>query len=190
MSRSVTEPPPDNGHSVPVFVRFVATGAFAGYIPWGSGTFGTALGLGIALIPGAGHPTVLGVMILAGFFAGVYSAACVAEQVGHRLSPTAQYAKSRLQGGADHHAPDPSIVVIDEIVGMWVTLFLIPQTPLALALAFVAFRAMDVIKPQPARFLERIPHGWGIMLDDLAAGVYANLLTRGILFALTSAGIA
>jgi phosphatidylglycerophosphatase A len=189
MSKSDTDRPPEAGGRVPLFVRFIATGAFTGHIPWGSGTFGTALGLGLALIPGTDHPTVLGVMILAGFFAGVYSAACVADHVGHQLSLTAKFTKSRFQVVGGHRTPDPSIVVIDEIVGMWVALFLLPRTPLALVLAFVAFRAMDVLKPQPARYFERIPHGWGIMLDDIAAGIYANLLTRIILFALTSADL-
>jgi phosphatidylglycerophosphatase A len=45
-------------------------------------------------------------------------------------------------------------------------------------MGFLAFRAFDILKPQPARMLERIPHGWGIMLDDVAAAIYANIATR------------
>jgi phosphatidylglycerophosphatase A len=73
---------------------------------------------------------------------------------------------------------DPGLVVVDEIAGMWVTLLFLPFTPLVAALGFFAFRAMDVLKPWPARRFERLPGGWGIMADDLRAGVYANLLVR------------
>ena len=61
---------------------------------------------------------------------------------------------------------------------MWVTLLFLPLTPLTAAIGFFAFRAMDVLKPYPARQLEHLHGGWGIMADDLMAGVYANLLVR------------
>ena len=73
---------------------------------------------------------------------------------------------------------DPGVVVIDEVAGMWVTLLFLPLTPLTAAIGFFAFRAMDVLKPYPARQLEHLHGGWGIMADDLMAGVYANLLVR------------
>ena len=60
---------------------------------------------------------------------------------------------------------------------MWITLLFLPKTIPVMIIGFFAFRAMDIIKPQPARYLERVPNGWGIMLDDVIAGVYANLLT-------------
>ena len=73
---------------------------------------------------------------------------------------------------------DPGIVVVDEVVGQWVTLTALPFTPITAALGFLLFRAMDILKPWPARDLERVPGGWGIMADDVAAGVYAQLLLR------------
>jgi phosphatidylglycerophosphatase A len=73
---------------------------------------------------------------------------------------------------------DPGLVVVDEIVGMWVTLIGLPFVPLTTALGFCLFRAMDVVKPWPARDLERWRGGWGIMADDVAAGIYAHLLLR------------
>jgi phosphatidylglycerophosphatase A len=83
------------------------------------------------------------------------------------------------------HLKDPGPVVIDEAAGLLVTLAGVPVTWLSAVLAFFFFRAMDVIKPPPARQAERLPGGWGIMVDDLFAGVYANLLLRGALFLVT-----
>ena len=68
--------------------------------------------------------------------------------------------------------PDPGRIVWDEFVGMWVTCLLLPKDVIFLAMAFVAFRIFDVVKPFPIRRLERLPGGLGIMADDLLAGVY------------------
>ncbi len=73
---------------------------------------------------------------------------------------------------------DPSIVVIDEIVGMWISLFMLPKNILVGTMAFLLFRVYDIIKPPPARKLEHQNKGWGIMLDDVAAGIYANVTMR------------
>lgn len=76
---------------------------------------------------------------------------------------------------------DPGPVVIDEAAGLFVTLLFQPPWArpfLFYSLAFVLFRAMDIIKPPPARGAERLPGGWGIVMDDLIAGVYANLALR------------
>lgn len=176
--------PPDNGEPVgrlSFLTKLVATGFFSGYIPWASGTFGSLVGVLLYLIPGAQNPPVLLLLILLGFVAGILAGGRVAEVEGHRLSATAAATKAVFQPG-DHSVPDPSIVVIDEIVGMWIALLLNPVTPLAIGTAFVLFRAFDIIKPPPARQLEKIPHGWGIMLDDVVAAVYANILTHIIMF--------
>ena len=74
---------------------------------------------------------------------------------------------------------DPGIVVVDEVVGQWVTLTALPFTPLTAAVGFLLFRAMDIVKPWPARDLERVPRGWGIMADDVAAGDLDQRLVRG-----------
>ncbi len=71
---------------------------------------------------------------------------------------------------------DPQIVVIDEVAGQWLALTLAPPSlPYAL-LALVLFRAFDILKPPPVRQLERLPEGTGIVVDDLAAGLYALLV--------------
>jgi phosphatidylglycerophosphatase A len=85
---------------------------------------------------------------------------------------------------------DPGPVVIDEAAGLMVTLLGIPVGWASAAGAFFLFRVMDVIKPPPARQAERLPGGWGIMTDDLIAGVYANLALRAILHIMTHFGVA
>lgn len=174
---------PGGDPAPPFLARFIATGAFSGYSPWASGTVGTLLGLAVILLPGADSAPILGLLILGGLLAGVWASAQVAAAVGHRLTAVASALKTRFQPGEETH-PDPSIVVIDEIVGMWIALFLLPKTVIAYALAFVLFRLFDVLKPQPAKALERLPGGWGIMLDDVVAGVYANLGTHLLLLLL------
>jgi phosphatidylglycerophosphatase A len=76
---------------------------------------------------------------------------------------------------------DPGPVVIDEVVGMLVTMFAVPLTWPTVVAGFLAFRVMDITKPFPARRLERLGGGWGIMADDVAAGVYAHLALRVVL---------
>ena len=84
-----------------------------------------------------------------------------------------------------YHRKDPQMFVLDEVAGICLTnLFLPISGPHGLttiAIAFVAFRIFDIIKPPPARQLETLPAGWGILLDDLAAAVYANLLCQIVL---------
>jgi phosphatidylglycerophosphatase A len=77
---------------------------------------------------------------------------------------------------------DPGVVVIDETAGLFVTFLGIPVGWTAAALGFLCFRVMDILKPPPARQAEALPSGWGIVLDDVMAGVYANLLVRIGLF--------
>lgn len=171
--------PSATGERVPFLVRFLATGFYAGYAPWASGTFGTLVGILIYLLPGAEHPAVLGGIIVLGLFVGVPAAAAVSRAEGNRLTKSAEWTKAKFQ--PEHHdVSDPSMVVIDEMVGIWVTLLLLPKSSLIVLCAFIAFRAMDILKPQPARAVERLPNGWGIMLDDVVAGLYANLIVQVI----------
>ncbi|HEV8538491.1 MAG TPA: phosphatidylglycerophosphatase A [Bacteroidota bacterium] len=162
---------------LPFFTKLIATGIFSGYIPWASGTFGSLAGLIIYFIPGAEQPALLGALIILGFGAGVVCSAKVSRAIGHRLTSSAAATKKIFQHNT-HSTPDPSIIVIDEIVGMWVSLFLLPKSIWIICTAFCLFRAYDIMKPPPARQLEKIPDGWGIMLDDVAAGIYANLTVR------------
>ncbi|HTY57795.1 MAG TPA: phosphatidylglycerophosphatase A [Bacteroidota bacterium] len=181
MSGSDQRTEPAERKEVPFAVRLLATGLYTGYIPWASGTFGSLAGLAVLLLPGTDARGVLPLMIAVGFFAGVYTSGLVARAEGNRLTRSAAAAKAMFQG-AGHEQADPSIVVIDEIVGIWISLAGIAPGVLTYVAAFIFFRLFDVLKPEPARSLERLPGGWGIMLDDVVAGIYANAATRALLF--------
>lgn len=157
--------------------RMIATGCFTGYAPVASGTAGSLAAILLYLIPGVSSPPVLAGLIVVFFFIGRVSAARMASALGHALHRDAAALKGAFQAGDPEH-PDPSVVVIDEIVGMWIALLFLPSEFPTILVAFTTFRIFDIVKPEPARRLERIPHGWGIMLDDVAAGVYANIATR------------
>ena len=86
-------------------------------------------------------------------------------------------------GAAARHAeelgrPDPGRIVVDEVCGQLIACAFLPANWISVAVAFALFRFFDIIKPWPIRRLERLPGGWGIMADDVAAGVYAHLLLR------------
>ncbi len=76
---------------------------------------------------------------------------------------------------------DPQFVVIDETAGQMVTLLGAPITWPVLLAGFLLFRAFDIVKPPPVRWLERLPEGTGIVVDDLGAGVYAFLVLQLLL---------
>lgn len=78
---------------------------------------------------------------------------------------------------------DPSKVVVDEAIGIWISLFFLPVGLYYLLAGFVLFRVFDIWKPLGIRKMESIKGGWGVMLDDVLAGVYANLTIRlGVVF--------
>jgi phosphatidylglycerophosphatase A len=136
----------------------LATFAGIGYIPFAPGTFGSLAGLLVWwLLPGSW--VIRAVAIAALFVLGAWSG-----------------------GVAERHfaTTDPGPVVIDEVMGMLVTLFLNPVGWTGAALAFVLFRASDIVKPYPANRLERLHGGVGVMADDFMAAVYANLALRAI----------
>jgi phosphatidylglycerophosphatase A len=140
-------------HAATIF----ATGLGSGYSPIVPGTAGSLVGLvlfwPLHLLPFAWQVA----LIAACFLLGVAASGHVARRVG---------------------LEDPSIVVVDEVVGMWVTLAFLPLNPITAVAGFVLFRVLDVFKPFPARQLEDLPGGWGVMSDDLMAGIYGNLLLR------------
>lgn len=155
----------------PEWGRWLATGFGAGYLPIAPGTWGSGIAL---LLTGAcvfilPDQARLLVVLFSVFFTvfGIPASTGVARATGK----------------------DPSIVVVDEIAGQFVAFLLIPLTLPWLVAAFFGFRIMDIIKPFPARKLEDLPDGWGIMLDDLVAGFYCSLLLM-ILVKLLSGGIA
>ena len=157
--------------------RWWMTGLGLGYAPVAPGTFGSAGAAAIALgvftltsqVAGCSCVLVQGACWVV--LALLASAGCVA------WGPWAvEYFAGRCP-----KAGDPGQVVLDEWAGQWVALIAMPmptfgRTLTVLAVQCVLFRLFDVLKPPPGRRLEKLPGGWGILLDDLAAGVYANLV--------------
>lgn len=148
---------------------FVATVGYCGYFPFAPGTVGSAAGLGAYLLVWwTRSPAVEVGLILGLFLAGVWA------------GTTAE----RYFGGID-----PGPVIIDEVVGMLITLAFIPVGVSGAIAGFVLFRIFDVIKPFPARRLESVHGGLGVMADDAMAAVYANVSLR-ILMAIAPGWIA
>ncbi|NMW21860.1 MAG: phosphatidylglycerophosphatase A [Chlorobiaceae bacterium] len=85
----------------------------------------------------------------------------------------------------EHYGSDPSVVTIDELAGQWLALAALPEGLLPVMLSLAFFRFFDIAKPGPVDTLQRLPGGWGIMADDLLAGLFANLSVRGVLALLT-----
>jgi phosphatidylglycerophosphatase A len=139
----------------------IATCGYIGFAPVAPGTFGSAAGVALVyLVRSFGtDPWVEPVLIVSLFAAGVWAASSTERQLG---------------------GTDPGPVVIDEVVGMLITLLWIPVTPLGALAGFLIFRLFDVVKPWPSRQLESLHGGLGIMADDAMAAVYGYLLMRGL----------
>jgi phosphatidylglycerophosphatase A len=134
----------------------LATALGAGYIPFAPGTMGSIVGLVVwALLPASAGAQAAVIVVL--FVVGAWSGT-VAERHFHKT--------------------DPSEVVVDEVMGMLVTLFLNPVGWKGVVVGFLLFRLFDIIKPYPARQLEHLHGGVGVMADDFMAAVYANLALR------------
>jgi phosphatidylglycerophosphatase A len=136
----------------------VATVFGIGYVPFAPGTFGSAAGLAVfAAVRAAGGPVVEALTIVLVFLVGAWAATAAETHFGHI---------------------DPGPVVIDEVLGMLVTLAFLPVSVTGALVGFVLFRVFDVIKPPPCNSLEALPGGWGVMSDDLMAGIYACVCVR------------
>jgi phosphatidylglycerophosphatase A len=146
------------------FAVFLATVAYCGYFPVAPGTVGSAAGLVVYLLVWWTRSPLIEVGLIAAIFVVGTWAATHAE---------------RYFGGID-----PGPVVIDEVLGMLITLAFIPVGWTAALAGFVLFRVFDVIKPFPANRLETFHGGFGIMADDAMAGVYANLVLRLLIWLL------
>jgi len=147
-----------------IFARIISTGLGAGYSPIAPGTVGALIILiGYWICPEIGSWQLL--MIIIGLSAlGIYAATITEKEMKSKLGPD--------------KGNDPGIIVIDEIIGMLIALIAIPKTTFFLVTAFMLFRIFDILKPYPARRFEKLPAGWGIVFDDVIAGIYANLLIQ------------
>lgn len=143
-------------------IKMFATGLGLGYAPFAPGTAGSLLGIPLFYVM-APFPWMIYLLTATAF-------ACFAGYLSNEAEP--------LFPGKD----SPHIV-IDEIAGMLFTFFLVTPTAVHIILGFCLFRFFDIVKIFPAnQFQRRLPGGLGIVADDLAAGVYANLVLSGIIY--------
>ena len=139
-----------------VVCRWTAAAGGAGWVPVAPGTAGSAVGLLLVVWVGP-DPLKSGWLILATTLVALLTISTAERSFG---------------------TPDARQIVIDEVVGMAITLWSVPHRWPMLGVGFLLFRVMDVLKPPPLRWLERLRTPWGVLLDDVGAGVYARLLLQ------------
>lgn len=137
--------------------RFLGSCFGLGLSPWAPGTFGTLAGVLIAWLVPNDLALAGGAVLL--FFAGVALANTLKEK-------------------------DPGWYVLDEVAAYMLVPLGLGRDAVVLVGAFVCFRIFDIAKPWPIRRLEKLPRGWGVMVDDLWAAAYAHALLRGVLWLL------
>ena len=140
---------------------FLATGGFSGFLPKVPGTWGTFAGLPLVLLIHKGNALSQTVTVVLFLLFAVW------------LAGRAEVLLS---------TPDAGPIVIDEMVGFLISLLWLPLSLPTICLGFVLFRFFDIVKPPPIRSLERqLPGGWGVVMDDVLAGVYTNISLRVLL---------
>jgi phosphatidylglycerophosphatase A len=147
-----------------IFARTIATGFGTGYFPIAPGTAGSLAILIVYWICPEISALQLIMIIIGLTVLGIYTAAITEKEMKKKL-------------GSDK-GNDPGIIVIDEIIGMLIALLFIPKTTFFLIIVFILFRIFDIAKPYPARKMEKLHGGWGIVLDDVVAGIYANIVIQ------------
>jgi phosphatidylglycerophosphatase A len=139
-------------------IMIIATGFYSGYLPKAPGTWGSLVGLALFFLLHTLSLEVYLAVVTGIFIIGTFAAG-EAEKIMDRK--------------------DPGLIVIDEIVGMLITMIAIPATPLTMALGFILFRIFDIWKPFPIRLIDQRFHGGlGIMLDDVVAGIYSLIILQ------------
>jgi len=142
-----------------VFHKFLGSGFLTGYLKGPTGTYGSAVALGIYLIPGVENLAFLIPLIIVTSIYGTWVCGKFEELYGK----------------------DPGEATIDEFAGMWISLILVPKEPVYLILAFFLWRIFDIIKPPPARNFEKLEGGLGVMADDIMSGVYTLIVMQVII---------
>jgi len=138
-------------------ILFISQGAYSGRSPIAPGTAGTVVGLLIFLVMKDLAPVhYLAICVLV-FLAGTWTAGRTEVMLG---------------------CTDCSSIVIDEIAGYLVAMFMVPTGWNFMVAGFFVFRAFDIVKPWPLRRLEKLHGGLGVMLDDIGAGIYSNVLLQ------------
>ena len=139
--------------------QFAATFFYLGKLPFAPGSWGS-----------------LGALILWLFLPLTYSLQLIIISL---LFIVGVISSKKIAMEMDDH--DPSEVVIDEATGMGIALFMLPHSIAIYAMAFILFRIIDVFKPSFIYRIQNLPGGWGIMLDDVLAGIFTWLICQGLL---------
>lgn len=142
-------------------ILFFATGFYSGYSPFAPGTAGSLVGVLFSFLLN-GSPYYIPIT-LAILFVGVPLAGRAERILGQK---------------------DAKQIVVDEVAGQLVALTFAPQSLLAAGCGFLLFRLFDIWKPWPIRRLEKLPGGWGVMMDDAGAGIFALVFCQIILYSL------
>ena len=140
--------------------KFIGSGFYTGFFPFASGTVGSLAAIIIYLIPGFEQLFIIIPFTLIFLLYGIF--------VGTKFE--AQYGK------------DPSECTVDEIVGTWISLIALPKSVLIIVITFIIWRLLDIIKPPPARKLEKLKGGLGIMTDDIISGLYTLLIMHVVVY--------
>jgi phosphatidylglycerophosphatase A len=140
--------------------KLLGSGFYTGYIPIASGTFGSLAALIIYLIPGFEIIYIIIPVIVIFSMYGVY--------VGNKFEHV--------------YGKDPAECTIDEVVGTWISYLLLPKTIGIIAITFFLWRALDIFKPFPARKLENLNGGMGIMIDDVVSGFYTLIIMHVVVY--------
>ncbi|MBF0163646.1 MAG: phosphatidylglycerophosphatase A [Magnetococcales bacterium] len=141
--------------------HLLATFFGSGLLPKAPGTWGTLATVPLAYLSQQAGPVWGWTILCVVCVVGVWSAGVVCRETGRE---------------------DPSEVVIDEVAGFLLTMIDAPHGAMGMVIGFVLFRLFDIFKPWPVNALERLPGGWGVMADDLAAGAYAAMGMVGLVW--------
>jgi phosphatidylglycerophosphatase A len=142
------------------FEKFIGSGFYTGYFPVASGTIGSLAALIIYLIPGFEQLFIIIPCTLIFIVYGIF--------LGNKFEI--------------NYGKDPAECTVDEIVGTWISVIALPKTLWIIVSAFFVWRILDIIKPPPARNLERLKGGLGIMIDDVVSGIYTLIIMHLVVY--------
>ncbi|MBK7497653.1 MAG: phosphatidylglycerophosphatase A [Ignavibacteriales bacterium] len=138
------------------FEKLIGSGFYTGYVPIASGTFGSLVAIVIYIIPGFERLEIIIPAIILLFSYGLFVSSKFEKVYGK----------------------DPSQCTVDEVVGTWIALIALPKSFLIVFTTFLIWRLLDIIKPFPARTSEKLPGGFGIMIDDVISGFYTVVIVH------------
>ena len=149
--------------------EFLFTVFYAGYSPVAPGTIGTLVAMIIYIIENLVFYSIDPVKI--NIFNSIFLLIII-------------YPSIRLANSAEkfYKTKDPNQVVIDELLGYWTGVLFIPFSFSYAIIAFILFRFFDITKPFPIRYFESLPGGWGIIMDDIVAGIYTLVCMHGMIY--------